>query len=184
MKLNIDFSELNKSVEKMGATKIEFHLDTVSSSIDPIDTELKIGISISANDIEYNKSGVLTYKRRHVLLYIEDHGKSINSALKNPNVGKKYHIAYCPTLENMKKSGRFERYIVKNDVSGDFSISGYDPTTKEKKEGIAKLKVCKNCLRFLNYEGYNEKATNAESYAIATHFSLKEFFKKNKVHFK
>lgn len=181
MKLQINFDSLHDSVQRMGAENREFILGVELSTIDPIDSELETGIIIGPDDIEYTKNGLLTYKGRQVLLYIQDHGSNIDTALRNGADGKKYHVAYCSTLEKMHQSGRFERYVVKNDISGNFFITGYDWQTKKHKEGTTRLNVCKNCLRHLNYKGYQNRLKQA---AVFNNFSLDEFFTTYQAYFK
>lgn len=179
MKLRIDFRALQENVRKMGADERDFVLGVELSAIDPIDTELETGIVIGPDDIEYTSEGLLSYKGRQVLLYIQDHGGSIEKALADGSEGRKYHVAYCSTLEEMHKKGRFERYVVKNDVSGEFYITGSDYRTKKHEEGYTRLNVCKNCLKHLNYKNYK-----SNSYEVFKGFSLDEFFTVYESHFK
>ncbi|GAL03974.1 hypothetical protein JCM19237_2125 [Photobacterium aphoticum] len=68
----------------------------------------------------------------------------------------------------MRASGRFERYVVTNDTSGEFTVANsYGEETR------ARLKVCQNCLRQLNYKGCN---TGVSIYPIVQNFDLNEFF--------
>jgi len=71
----------------------------------------------------------------------------------------------------MKANGRFERYVATNDVSGEFLISGFNFQTKKLHQGKARLQVCKNCLRYLNYQGYQQGHPE-----VFANFSLAEFF--------
>ncbi len=50
----------------------------------------------------------------------------------------------------------FERYVVTNDISGEFYITGYDYMTRQPVEGKTRLHICKNCLTYLNYKGYSK----------------------------
>lgn len=185
MKLQVDLDMLQNKVKEMGAEDRDFILVSSLADIDPIDIALEKGIAINAADIDYISNGLLSYKGRQVLLYIQDHSWNISHVLKNGSKGKKYHVAYCKTLEEMHSKGRFERYVVKNDMSGLFFITGeeYIPGSKRKRhiEGSAELNICKNCLKYLNYKGYQEKSKQSE---IFNNFSLEEFFKTYHSHFK
>jgi len=182
MKLNVNFKYLHYSVVAMGATKREFILNLKpSTNIDSIDIDLSSGISISLDDIEYTDNGLLSYKGRQVLLYIQDHGERISATLENGEKGNKFHVSNCRTLKEMHESGRYERYRIKNDISGKFSISGFDSETNTPKEGIARLKVCRNCLGFIDYKGYQNGSDRS---FIFDNFSLDDFFTRYQSDFK
>ena len=179
MKIQDYFQELHKAVNQMGAKNRDFTLKIQLPKLDTIDTDLKEGgISVTSRDIEKLQNGLLSYKGRHVLLYIQDHGSNVHMALQNGAEGKKYHVAWCRTLKEMDNSGRYDRYVATNDISGYFYIdgrNGYEFT-----EGKAQLKVCKNCLSLLSYQGYDYSS----GVRIFNNFSLKEFFESYKSHFK
>lgn len=179
MKLIVDFTQLHESVRRMGAKERKFNLESILTSIDPIDTQLKAGITIDPEDLEYIGNGLLSYKGRQVLLYIQDHAYRVQNALDNGSEGNKYHLAYCKTLDNMHKCKRYDRYVVKNDISGIFYINGYDYYSKESIEGDAYLKVCKNCLSHLNYKNYSSNRNQ-----VFNNFSLDVFFETYQSFFK
>ncbi|MGM1054154.1 MAG: HNH endonuclease, partial [Pseudomonadota bacterium] len=114
----------------------------------------------------------LSYRGRQVLLYIQDHGSKVQEALLDPESGKKYHVSECKTIHDMRNKGRFERYVVTNDISGEFHVTGYDYMSRQPVEGNAALKVCKNCLKYLNYKGYSKPG----NYSAFMSFDLDEFF--------
>ncbi|MEZ5479695.1 MAG: hypothetical protein R3E95_20135 [Thiolinea sp.] len=181
MKIEADFALLYKKVEEMGAEIRHFDLTPEKIKISEIDKELKLGKPVKLSDIECIEGGLISFKGRQVLLYIQDHGININAVLENSANGRKYHVAYCPTLEEAYKSGRFERYVAKNSTDGNFFITGFNPGTREHKDGMAKLKVCKNCLKHLDYQGYRTSTGQA---TIFNNFSLSEFFETYQIHFK
>jgi len=73
----------------------------------------------------------------------------------------------------MRTEGRFERYVVINDTSGNFPISGSSYYGGHVDEGVAKLKICKFCLGQLNYKGYSTGAYRTE---VFDQFDMEEFF--------
>lgn len=108
MKLNVDFSRLHAVIERMGAKRVEIIIDGGREGLEPIDIELGEGKEIELKDVEYG-TGLLSYKGRQILLYIQDHGGSVGKALKDGAVGKKYHVADCRTLQSMRaKSMSFD----------------------------------------------------------------------------
>ncbi len=175
MTLHVDLSALHRCVEQMGARDVPFTLDISPSAIEPIDIELREGIEIPLDEIR-NENGLLSYKGRQILLYIRDHGDDARKALEHGENGRRFHIADCDTLQEMRAKNRFGRYYVTNDLSGTFEIAGRDPDTGEKLSGRARLRVCKNCLRKLNYKGY--AVTARRRWEIWADFSIPEFFSK------
>jgi hypothetical protein len=173
MRLIVDFSDLHAAVRKMGAAELEpdFELHLGAGSIDRIDIDLRQGKEVVLEEVD-TESGLLSYKGRQVLLYIQDHGKRVQAVLENGSNGNKYHVAFCATLDEMRSRGRFERYVATNDMGGRFRISGVDPHRQVPIEGEAELRVCKNCLDHLNYQGYQRGNRGA----IFSRFSLEEFF--------
>jgi hypothetical protein len=171
VKLSVNFSALHYAVKNMGAGNIEFNISNKLVPIEPIDKQLGEGLEVKFEDIEFD-TGLASYQGRQVLLYIKDHGGRVTEALEDGAQGKKFHISDCVTLDEMRKKGRFERYVVTNDLSGSFKIAGSDWQTGELHEGETRLNVCKNCLKYLNYQGYQSKAKGP----IFKSFKLVDFF--------
>ncbi|EAS45751.1 HNH endonuclease [Photobacterium profundum] len=158
MKLSVNFSGLLAAVQLMEPEeKGGFSLEYEPTNIDKLDLELSVGKDVELKDVEID-SGLLSYKGRQVLLYIKANG---NSA--------RFHVSDCSTLKSMRSSGRFERYVVTNDTSGEFIVSNGSGRGETK----ARLKVCQNCLRQLNYKGCN---TGSSIYPIVQNFDLNKFF--------
>lgn len=171
MRLDADFSLLRRAVSAMGAEHIQVHdpVSVAAQGRERIDWELPEGIEVDIDDIE-TLQGLLTYQKRHVLLYIQDHGWNVAEVLAGRHDGRKFHVAWCSTLEQMKQNGRFERYVATNDCRGDFTITGSDQAG-DRVSGKARLNVCKNCLRELNYDGYRYDRKGAFA-----RFDLQRFF--------
>lgn len=171
MKLNIDFSELFLSADSMGADKIEF--DIGKTSFDGLDIDKLLsttGIEIEPNDVE-EFNGLLSYKGRQVLLYIPDQGYRVDDVLEKSSLGRKFHVSDCRTLEEMKNKKRFDRYIVTNDLSGEFKVNGFSKLQNKNIDGTARLEVCKNCLDKLNYKNYK-----IEKQKVFREFKIDDFF--------
>ncbi|EEF80509.1 hypothetical protein [Methylophaga thiooxydans] len=129
MKLSVDFSLLQDAVRTMGAGEVEFDISDEIVPIQPIDAQLGEGFEVNFEDIVFD-DGLASYQGRQVLLYIKDHGNKILDALDDGSKGKRFHVADCRTLDEMRRKGRSERYVVTNDLSGNFSISGQDWKTR------------------------------------------------------
>ena len=156
MKLSISFGNLKNAINLMEPDqKGEFKLELQETQMEKLDIELAEGKDVELKDVDVD-SGLLSYKGRNVSLYIKANGSSA-----------RFHVADCKTLQSMRANGRFERYVVTNDTSGEFIVaSGYGETK-------AKLKVCQNCLRQLNYKGCN---TGTPISSIVQQFDMAQFF--------
>lgn len=174
MKLKVDLTSLWSCVKAMGAERIEFQLDRVINDEITIDDELERGKEITLEELEIN-SGLLSVQGRQVLLYIPDQGQKINDVLEQPSVGKKFHLADCRTLIDMKAKKRFERYKVTNSLKRDFDVYGTDPFTYKEISGQAELDVCRNCLSFLNYQNYRNSVKQSKD-SVVRSFKFDEFF--------
>ncbi len=94
MRLEADFGSLHRAVRAMGAEHVEVR-DVVGAYItdrEPVDWELPEGIEVDVDDIQAIR-GLLSYKDRHVLLYIQDHTWNADGVLSGHHVGNKYHVA-------------------------------------------------------------------------------------------
>jgi hypothetical protein len=179
MELNVDLSLLLSAVKTMGAEGIRFDVSHETKPIEPIDTELGEGLEVNFEDIEFD-SGLASYQGRQVLLYIKDHGGRVLEALEDGSKGKKFHISDCVTLGEMRYKGRFDRYVVTNNLDGAFKISGKDRDSGVEYNGETSLLVCKNCLKYLNYRGYQTKSKGP----IFKDFKLADFFDTYSSYFK
>lgn len=176
MKLNVDFSQLYASVERMGASAdIDFVFEPIIFEVIDIDVELQKGQEVDLEDLETSDGTLLTYKGRQVLLYIPDQGKRIQSVIENSQNGTKFHVADCRTLQEMKQKKKFDRYIVTNNLSGIFKINGTNLDDNEI-EVDSVLHVCKNCLTLLNYKNYKNNKTVFDTFKISEFFETYSTF--------
>jgi hypothetical protein len=171
--LNVDFERLYAAVRRMGADSVDPDLVVRRgvTKIDPIDIQLEEGIEVDLSEVSVTDNGLFIYKGRQVLLYIQDHGRRVQDALDDGDSGRRFHVAYCRTLEDMRSKGRYERYVATNDLSGEFYIAGYDYDSREPINGKTRLKVCKNCLSKLEY--WRAGRTRDQ---IVAEFDLEAFF--------
>lgn len=173
MALNIDLSGLWSAVKKMGDYSPDFSLDRVQVSGVDIDGELsgRSGLDIALEDLETDK-GVLSYAGRQVLLFIPDHSFKIDDVCSGAAGGNRFHVADCQTLDSMRQRKRFDRYKATYNTSGIFEIFGTSKTNGNNYKAEVELYVCKNCLGFLNYQGYKSGGSRA---LIFDEFDIAEF---------
>lgn len=171
MRLEVDFSALWAAVSKMGAESVDFAIDDSGDALEPIDIQLKRGKDVDLSDVE-TSNGLLNVQGRQVLLYIPDQGYRIEDVLEDGLKGRRFHVADCSTLKEMRAKGRYDRYIATNDLGDAFRVHGVEPVTREEVSGSANLKVCKNCLKDLNYKNYRYGNKNQ----IHKEFEIAAFF--------
>ena len=182
MKIAFNFKKLHAAVEKMKPEKKgAFYYYPQMPLPDLLNAKLKVGIDVPLNQIDF-EMGLSRYQDRHVIFYVKDHGDNLLSVLDDPEMyGRKVHFWDCVLLKEAIEKGGIERYIVTNDDSGQFMISGYDFNLNKINEK-AKLKICKSCLKKSNYKGYALK-TPKEMVDIYQDFDLSDFFRTYSVFF-
>lgn len=185
MKLSVTFRGLSALRQRMNAPSSNWELK--SKRLSPRElvlADLETGIEIQLDELETSTGGLLSYKGEQVLLYIRDTGSSKWILENEPEKSRKFHIAECSTLDVMRQKGRFERYVVISGNDGVFPVDWKDLDTGERGETEAALKVCKNCLKALDWLGYehSEHRENSERGTIMTKreifqsFDISDFF--------
>lgn len=155
MKLDLRFPELEAQRARMGAEQSNWRIGSVQlNPRQELLWKLNTGIEIDLKDVEVGPGGLLSLKGEQVVLYIKDTQSSLWTLQNDPEQSKRYHVAECETLRDMRSKGRFERYVVTNRTDGTFLVDWLDRETRERGETEAALKVCRNCLKALNYRGY------------------------------
>ena len=188
MKINLQFQELFQLVRKMNAQVVQWQVNRAELPellMDDIDIRLEglDGIPVTIDEVEITQEGLLSYKGRPILLYIMDTNQSKYILEFEPENAKRFHVADCQTLENMRHKNRFFRYVAKKNVSGRFKVKYYEHMTGESGDTISSLKVCKNCLKRLNYKGY-EDSKGSRKKEIWQNFSIEKFFQEYNSNFR
>jgi hypothetical protein len=170
-------NDLNALVQKMNAepsswVPIENELSPRAKLLDELQAG---GISINLEDVKPGPGGLLSYNGEQVILYIKDTRASKETLKYSPEDSRRFHIAECSTLENMREKGRIERYVVTRKHDGLFLVDWIDFDTGETGEIEAELKVCKNCLSKINYENY-KKIKSARN-SVWTGFEISSFLR-------
>ncbi len=151
-----DFSKhdgLNELRQQMGAKLISSDIggDWKRINIDQI--LATIGEDISLDKIEYAPDGTLEYEGRKVLVYIRDQyfrHPDIPSNLDRKRL-RKFHVADCSTLQEMKEKGRYNRYVVATRRDGKFIVNFLMDGQLIEESVERELLVCWNCLKRLHY---------------------------------
>jgi len=130
-----------------------------------------LDVGIFDENLILSENGMFLYKGKKVVVYIRDQ----RNYSKYNTSEYKFHITDCSTLQTMKANNRYNsRYVVSDRKDGKFIVNLENKITGQKFVNQEKeLKVCKNCLKKLEYDGY---PFNTNAYSS---FNIKEFFKKN-----
>lgn len=186
MKLTVDLSALHRAVASLGKVVTDFSITSRANELENIGSHLNKGL-ILGKDIQLNEidssNGILNYDGHQVMLYIPDQGDEIESVLQDGKQGRRIHVAECATLEFMRETGRFKRYDVISRVDGLFPVFGRNYRIKQDIEGESDLRVCKNCLKILNYKGFSIQS-NAVKIQVFNEFSYEQFFEVYSSYFK
>jgi hypothetical protein len=127
------------------------------------------GIDVSFDELTVLPDGTLAYKDSRVLLYIRDvhiHG--------DPDREPRYHVSNCTTLEQMRRSGRFDRYVIATEANGVFKINliGDAGLRSERR----RLSVCQNCLSGLGFDGFDPQWPRSRRREFVGAFAPERFF--------
>ena len=178
MKIEVEFAELKALVKKMGAKPVNWDSEAQKAPPPDFAKRLEEGIDLKKlDDVVPAENGLLTYKDEQVLLYIKDHGHMDRDKLLNsPKDARRFHVADCVTLDDMRQKKKFDRYVVTTRKDGSFEVDYFDDVQKKTVSIESKLRACMNCLKMINYQEY-EKAPKKQQRKIWNAFDLREFFK-------
>lgn len=184
MKLEIEFPQLQTLVRKMGANPIRWESNL--ERLEPLDFIVELGttgIEIPLSDIEILENGLLTYRGEQVLLYIKDTRQEKETLLYDAEKARRFHVVDCETLDRMRHENRFDRYVVTNRRDGLFFVDALDSEDSTIEEMEAPLKVCRNCLKKLNYGDYEHKSYREKKKQWRS-FDIEKFFEKYSSYFR
>lgn len=181
MEIKVDFSELENIRKKMGAVLVPFTIDREPlKPVSDISIRLYEGLEINISQLEI-VGGVYSFKGEQLLIFIYETRKEKEYVIDDPENNVRFHLKDCRTIERMQREELFEaRYIGTNNTSGKFSVVVYSDEDRINTEEIeTNLKVCKNCLKELNYKDYINNKRN-----VWNAFNIAEFFDEYRTYFK
>lgn len=184
MKLELGFPELTAQRQRIGADLSNWGIG--AGGIDPrqpLLDALTDGVEVELDDVRAGPGGLLTYQGEQVLLYIKDTRSSFWTLKHEPVKSRRFHVADCQTLEEMRRKGKYERYVVTRRTDGLFLADWLDVETGKRGTTEAALKVCKHCLSAIDWRGYSNPANRLlfangvqqSSVGIWEDFSISEF---------
>lgn len=127
-----------------------------------------------ARDLKIGPDGIFSIEDkgnlRKVILYIPDHSYWSPAAVsKGHDSRNRLHVTDCITIEEMKVSGRFERYIVTNKLKGPYKLTWDTGLVKK-----YNMRICINCLASLSRLRYVD-TTAKERERIARKFDVEDY---------
>lgn len=175
MKFPQAFPELEAVRQRMGAPLSSWPAGIKEQT--PI--EIKIIDSNLRNILPIGPGGPLAYQGQQIVLYIKRPSPDRDSLRENPEKFPRFHIAECTTIEKMRETGRFERYVAINltyytNAKGLFNVTVTDKDSGNTETIQEKLHVCKNCLNAL--ELFHDLSNWPE-------FSILDFFRNHETFF-
>ncbi len=176
MKIRLDLTNVENLKRQMGAKDSAWSIG--SSTLDPRSKRLEAlnkGIEIELADVEVGPGSLLIHQGEQVLVYIKDTQKSKETNLYSPEETVRFHVVDCRTLQEMRRKGRYERYVASRRMDGLFKVDWKDRDTNKMGEVEAALKVCKNCLDSLDYQSYARN--KLMRVLIWSEFSIESFFR-------
>jgi len=155
-------------------------------SEEEIERLARTGIEVPVEKVQIFEDVTLGYKNSRVILYIrEAHlqpefmsfsgGRLAPEQIPpEPEEEKlpRYHVALCSTLDKMRSLGRSYRYVVATREDGIFEL------VLQGRKLERRLRVCKNCLSVLNWNGYSGLVDPVAKERTVREFSIREFYAK------
>jgi hypothetical protein len=150
-------------------------LDESAPRIKPLNSkELEIlaheGIELEDLDlVKVVHDHTLSFKGQRVAVYLRDHG-----LIREQHSLPMFHVAFCSTLETMKKNKRLFRYTVTQQEDEYFMLNWIGTQTVSFSQ---RLDVCRACLALLHWDDFDVvERTREEQFEVIFSFTLKEFF--------
>src|SRR5690606_37102207 len=103
MELKVDLVALWQQVRRVSDERVPFDW-TASVVLDPIDIQLSQGKEVQLDDLDV-VNGLLSVEGRQVLLFIPDQHAAVDVVQAAPEKGKRFHVADCKTLQDMRARG-------------------------------------------------------------------------------
>ena len=174
MKLRVDFSDLWRNVENMGAA-VGVFVPKDGRQKSPFDLKEVLqttGVEIRLAEIEVREN-LLSFNDQQIVWYIPKQHGDVAKVIKSGIWGTKIHIARCKTLIEMEQKNSLHKYFGSTNMTGELPVHGKSKGGYEE-EGVARLSVCQHCVTKLNYQGAD--VSKERTYQVVKNFNLLEFF--------
>lgn len=171
--------ELTDFSQDVGLNQLLIDMDAKYIPCNLGETWNPTNLDILLNEIEPAHDGMLIHDGKNGVVYIPEQSIQRDEYESNPtpNQLKKFHVANCSTLQDMKRKDEFKKYKFETRRDGKFCVSfpGHPDQIVE-----CELHVCKNCLTELNYKNFVDR--RSEQNKIRDSFNLEEFYRESGVY--
>jgi hypothetical protein len=176
VKLAVSFASLDALRRRIGAPVVQWKARVNREQDIRIDYEPREWADIGLDEVEVGPGDTITVDGRRVFLYIREFrvkADTFEEASNHPETLRKFHVAWCQALREMKAQGRFERYVASERVDEPFGVA---MQTKSDNWicGDVELHVCRFCLTHLNWRSY-PNATRKRRTELVESFSRRIF---------
>ena len=155
-------AELNRLRQQMNAPRREWNQQSDWRRID-LDAILRhTGMEVNPADIIVTSDRTLEYEGFKVAVFIRD---------QPINTDYRFHVADCRTLIQMRRDGRYEKFVVATRQDGIFLVNQTSSGVVVNEEVEMRLHVCQNCLESLRWQNYEYGMRD-----IWLNFNLEDFF--------
>ena len=185
MKIDLKFQDLDALIDTMGAKRIPWNDNKGLSELEIQEILSPEGLEVEWKDLITKEDGLIYKPGRDIpgIVYIKNCWNYADTIEHNPEDGPKFHVAYnCATLEQMRRRQRYKsRYRYTQNKSGVFVLNArIDEFNDKRKEVKGEIKICKNCLKELDYKEYKYGGSKE---IIFSNFSIEEFFSEHSPQF-
>ncbi len=146
-------------------------------TVEEIEQLARSGIEVPLDQVRVLDDGTLAYKDSRVVLYIRDVAQYRHHVMTEQDMPR-FHVSDCKTLQEMRDSHRFERYVVATRDDGQFELNIKQSNSGNYKRTTEPLRVCQNCLAKIGWEAFDYWMPPSRKKEIVRAFTLYDFFKR------
>jgi hypothetical protein len=159
------WTELDELLRMIGLTPVPFHLAVQETRWNEIEEE----VGLDELEIPADGQPYLDGTGRPVFIYIRDvrlnaDHATAEAAAAHPEDYTRVHLTECSTISDMRRQNRFQRYVRTNSRSGALKMH-LTSRLGSVLSGAIDLRVCRNCLNAMDWQGYRNKSVGEKKRA-------------------
>lgn len=184
MRITETFSALNSVRERIDAPLVNWspiaRMNDFETPNAEIRQALRKGIELTLDKVT-SRSGLFEHEGEQIVIYIRDNvntnaGRVTRDVRDDPQHGKRVHLSECSVIMEMKRKGRFDRYVATNRRDNLYTVDVLSRDGRGEESVDLPLLPCINCLKQLNYRTVQFGHEIEMWRDIARKFDLEEFF--------
>jgi hypothetical protein len=176
MRLDFNFAALNRLRQRMEAPLLNWEASIGLGRVKDIVYEPHEREIENLEELDVGPGDTIMREGRRVFLYIREfsvNAETFEEACSDPEKLRKFHVVWCKTLHEMKRVGRFERYVTSDRVDEPFGVA-LRTSSGEWACGDTEIYVCRWCLQHSNWQNYRTAPTQ-QRLSLVTRFSRRRF---------